>query len=351
MQARHIRRPALPWIIALALALAGALASCSDDGGTNPPGGNSDATLAGEAQLYDGSFFPSIGPFHITDMRSRLVVAKGDTVDVYAAMEKYETRNLTVYHRAGETDRPVVLFVHGGGWTDGYMDWYDFVAESFTGSLGYVTVVINYRLTSDSVFTADLCPSREGEIPDPSMKAATYPDNLDDCADALQWVLDSIAAYGGDPDAVFLFGHSAGGHLISLLTTHPSTAALRGRIRGVISMSGVYDLGQLNMMSFASVLDQTFGTHTDSAVLAEASPSTYVVEEITLPPFLILYSEDELPSLTSQALAFSTRLSTLGLEVETEYLAGYGHVSEMEAIASATEEPTARIAQFIEEHL
>ena len=149
------------------------------------------------------------------------------------------------------------------------------------------------------------------------------------------------------------FGHSAGGHLASLLTVHPSYANLRPAIRGLVSMSGAYALEGLNMAVFGSALDQTFhGGHQDnSAELAEASPATYVASGMALPPVYLLHAQGELPSLSEQTLGFKARLEAAGLPVRHDYLPGYTHTTEMEAIADVNAQPTALIVAFIEEVL
>ncbi len=340
--------PAVPLALLALLLVAG----CGGGGGGAPVAGGEDAIVQEGPFLYDGSLHEPLGDFRITDLRSRMVETDdGDSIDTYASKEDYEARDLTLFHEPGATGRPVVLFIHGGGWTDGYREWYHYTAEAFTGEMGYVTVVANYRLTSDQVFPSSICPTRESEAPDAEEKAAWYPDNLRDCADALAWTADHVEEYGGDPNEIFLFGHSAGGHLVSLLALHDDYDSLRARIRGVISMSGAYDLGDLNDAMFGTVLDLTFDTHTNAAVLSEASPETYVAAGDSLPPFLVLYCEDELPSLTSEALSFIALLENTGHEVESEYLAGYSHVSEMNAIEFSYEAPTARIIRFIEDRV
>jgi acetyl esterase/lipase len=255
-------------------------------------------------------------------------------------------------------NQPVVFFVHGGGWTDGYMDWYDFVARSFTGELGWVTVVIDYRLTSDQVLVAD--PACQGggmlaapDAPVPGTKAAWYPDNIEDVADAFRWVVDNIQDYGGNPNQIVLFGHSAGGHLVSLLATHPDYEALRPAIKGVVSLSGAYSIADLNMLFFGPVVDQTWsgGHQNNDAELDEASPATYVTAGVTLPPFYLLHCQVDLPSLPEQAVAFEASLEDLSLLVAADYLPGYNHVSEMTAIEYITATPTLLIAGFVRDTL
>lgn len=283
----------------------------------------------------------------ITDMREGAF---------YENKESYEMRALDIY-RAHDANgpleaQPVIFFVHGGGWTDGYRSMFDFVASAFTGEMGWVTVVIDYRLTSDSVFLADeYCPDRAtcatNEIS--RTKAAWYPDNLHDVAAAFQWTVDHIEAHGGDADEIFVFGHSAGAHLTSLLATHNDYAhTLRQKIQGIISMSGAYWLKDLNKAAWSISIDQTFeGGFSDTDLLDEASPATYVLSDTVLPPFCVLYAEIELPSLTSQNIAFVNLLESHDLSVTYDRLEGYGHVSELTSTAIITETPTSRIVDFV----
>jgi acetyl esterase/lipase len=283
-------------------------------------------------------------PFHITDIR-------------YPDKSDFETRTVTVYqpYQAGQPlyDRPVVFFVHGGGWVDEYAGWYtDIITPVLTAEQGWVVVNVDYRLTSDQVFLADEhCPTYATCDPANATKAAWYAGNLQDVAAAFAWTAQNIAAYGGDAQNIFLFGHSAGGHLASLLATHDDYRALRGYMRGVISMSGVYSVNELNSWSYP-LLDQTFqGGHTDTAALDEASPGAYVRAGETLPPFYVLHCQFDLPSLPEQAIAFRNKLEELGYEVDWDYLLGYTHVTEMTAIADGQETVTQSIVQYITTHI
>ncbi|MBU0512603.1 MAG: alpha/beta hydrolase [Chloroflexi bacterium] len=273
-------------------------------------------------------------PFHITDTR-------------YADKSDFETRTLTVYqpYQDGQPlrDRPVVFFVHGGGWVDGYAHWYtELLTPTLTAEQGWVVVNVDYRLTSDQVFLAETYPITP-------TKAAWYDDNLQDIGAAFDWTVKNIAAYGGDTQNIFLFGHSAGGHLVSLLATHDNYRAYRMHMRGVISMSGAYNLNELNELIFGPLLDQTFeGGHTDEAALEAASPSMYVLAGNTLPPFYVLHCQFDLLSLPEQAISFRNKLEVLDYEVSWDYLMGYTHATEMTAIAYSQEAVTQSIVGYIE---
>lgn len=303
--------------------------------------------------VYRQNFIYGSQPLSVTDIREGIT---------YSDLQSYEIRSLDVYRPAAGVNllqsRPVVFFVHGGAWTDGYRFWYDFVAQSFSGEKGWMTVVVDYRLTSDDVFIADeFCPDRETCILPSSVasrtKAAWYPDNIADVAAAFGWTVDHIGEHGGDARNIFVFGHSAGGHLASLLATHPDYAALRPQMRGIISLSGAYMLKDLDMFIFGGDIDQTFlGGHINNDdELDEASPGFYVQSGELLPSFFLIHCQFDLPSLPSQAVSFWGKLNLAGMDVEEAYLVGYSHVSEMTAISDTQAAPTIAILNYIESRL
>ena len=122
---------------------------------------------------------------------------------------------LDIYMPSGVTDAPVVVFFHGGALRAGDKSDGQHLAKRLV-PLGIGVVAANYRLTP----------------------AVAHPAHIQDAATATAWVLDNIADYGGDPDNVYVAGHSAGAYLAALLvldpshlgTHHRSPASLRGSI-------------------------------------------------------------------------------------------------------------------------
>jgi acetyl esterase/lipase len=284
-------------------------------------------------------------PLLITDLR-------------YSDRESFDIHRLTIFRpesgAVGGALRPVIFFIHGGGWVDGYRDWYDWVAEVFTGEKGWVTVVIDYRLTSDQVFVADqYCPDRATcSLPQNvplRTKAAEYPDNIADVAAAFRWTSAHIGEFGGDPRNLFVFGHSAGAHLASLLGTADAYADLRPHIRGLIAMSGVYRLTDASFkLLYSNILTQTFGTPLNNTELSAASPAELIHPGAAYPALQLLYCEGDLPLFPAQTTAMTNVLTANAIPYRLDYLPGYTHVSEMTAIQAASELPTVRIIEFIE---
>ena len=133
-------------------------------------------------------------------------------------------QSLDIYlpHDASLTGLPVLMFMHGGGWTHGYKEWCGLNAPPLV-DLPAIFVSVNYRLA-----------------PEHRLPAA-----IEDCADALAWLHANIARYGGDPNRLHVGGHSAGAHLSTMLTLRRELLAARGLPTGVIKacfpVSGTYN--------------------------------------------------------------------------------------------------------------
>jgi acetyl esterase/lipase len=195
-----------------------------------------------------------------------------------------ERHKLDVYLPKGQKDFPVVLFVHGGGWDSGNKILYLFYGEAFA-KLGIGIVVCNYRLS-------------------PKVQ---HPAHIQDVAKAFAWTYENIGKYGGSTDKLFVCGHSAGGHLVSLLATDPQYLKAEKRspaeIKGVISISGVYQI-----YAKERVFQEAFGK--DEDVCKNASPLTHVAGKH--PPFLIAYGDNDIPHLDEMAKDMHAALKRTG---------------------------------------
>jgi para-nitrobenzyl esterase len=157
--------------------------------------------------------------------------------------EEYMPRNgasedclaLNVWTRARSADErlPVLVYIHGGGYTSGSGDVLLYDGERLAAR-GVVVVTANYRLGVFG-FLAHPALTRES----PHQASGNY--GLLDQVAALQWVQRNIAAFGGDPDRVTVAGQSAGAGSVHLLTTSPLA---RGLFQRAIAQSGPWDLRQ-----------------------------------------------------------------------------------------------------------
>jgi para-nitrobenzyl esterase len=130
------------------------------------------------------------------------------------------TLNVVAPEVAAEEPLPVMVFIHGGGYILGSSatPLYDGAALARRGC---VYVSVNYRL--GALGCLDLSSL---STPDITIDGNLY---LRDLVMALQWVRDNIAAFGGDPDKVTIFGESAGAHITATLLAVPAAKGLFAR--------------------------------------------------------------------------------------------------------------------------
>lgn len=141
------------------------------------------------------------------------------------AYGKDEAQKLYIFRSADvpEDDRqPVLVFIHGGSWSNGDPSAYGFIGRNFAQN-GFVVVDVGYRLLPDG----------------------KYPAMLADSAAALKWTARNIGKYGGDPDRIYLMGHSAGAYNVVMLGLDKRWTRRIGlpddTIDGVIGLAGPYD--------------------------------------------------------------------------------------------------------------
>lgn len=192
-----------------------------------------------------------------------------------------------VYLPAVPKGAPVVIHIHGGGWSRGDRTSVFYGAPPVCtayAAMGYVAVAVGYRLGNFQHF-------------------------MHDCAAAIAWISENIGSLAGcegaDVNRIVLSGHSAGAHIVALLLTDPSfLCAVQvpfEKIRGAILLSGIYALknpfgpnpsGIVNWGFQRLYIKRAFTAH--GASLNEASPAWRVVRSLPEEePLLALEAQTE----------------------------------------------------------
>ncbi len=212
--------------------------------------------------------------------------------DPYQAISVYVAENPT-----GE----VLCVMHGGGWTNGYKEWMAFMAPAMT-QRGVTFVSIGYRLAPAHVFPA----------------------GYEDCCDGLALVYQQISQWSGNPDHLYVGGHSAGGHYASLMALRQDWKTERDLptdvIKGALPISGTYEFGAESGLSMRPRFLGDESTGADET----ASPIQYVHSDA--PPFLISFGEKDFPHLVKQAEKFVAILRQNDVEVSVLQLDGCDHL-------------------------
>jgi acetyl esterase/lipase len=117
---------------------------------------------------------------------------------------------------------PVIVFFYGGSWNSGSKDFYGFAGRALAEQ-GYIVVLPDYRLFPE----------------------VRFPAFLEDGAAAVAWVHDNIGRVGGDPDRIFLSGHSAGAYNAVMLALDRQWLGRQGKrtniVKAVAALAGPYD--------------------------------------------------------------------------------------------------------------
>jgi len=244
------------------------------------------------------------------------------------SLGEHPKQKLTVYRSAsgvGEAaGKPVFLFVHGGGWRSGDIDDYGFLARGLVPE-GYVVVLAGYRLGSDGAF--------------PAM--------LEDTVKAVAWTKANIGDHGGDPEAIFISGHSAGAYNVVMLGLDRQWMGREGLdtsdIAGVIGMSGPYDF-----YPFARDSTQlAFGGASDPLATQPVNQA-----RAGAPPMLLVQGEKDPLVRPRNAPLLAKAITDAGGKAETAMFPDMAHNGPVLALASPwrrNRELIERINTFTEE--
>jgi acetyl esterase/lipase len=235
-------------------------------------------------------------------------------------------QKLDVYTAKGAApNAPVIVFFYGGTWETGSKGDYLFVAQALAAK-GAVVVVPDYRLYPQ----------------------VTFPAFLEDGAAATAWTFKNIAARGGDPNAVFLAGHSAGAYIAIMLALDPEYLSRDGistsRLAGAIGISGPYDFLPI--------------TRPDVKAIFEVVPDLAITQPIhyaraNAPPLLLLQGEADKTVGPYNTRNLADRIRALGGQVETHFYPGADHIDTILAVTFLLKDRApvlADIEHFIAEH-
>ena len=220
--------------------------------------------------------------------------------------------------------RPVLIFVHGGGFIAGNKrtgdsPFYDNIML-WAVKNGFVGVNMTYRLAPQS----------------------PWPAGSEDSASTIQWITTGIAARGGDPARLYLMGHSAGAIHVAGYVSHPELHKVEGGgITGAIMVSGIYDLtaspaGDPEIAYFGA----------DTSRYAERSSLAGL--QITPIPLLIAAAELDPPRFVDQFNRLKdARCKAAGGCAHAILLPQHSHMSEIYSVNTSDDRLTREILEFV----
>ena len=245
---------------------------------------------------------------------------------------KGERQTLDVYAPPNGKDRPIVFWIHGGGWMQGDKADVQKKPLAFVDK-GFVFVSTNYRL-----------------FPSVTIKAMAG-----DVAKAIRWTHDHASEYGGDPNTIFVMGHSAGAQLAALICTDDSLLKAEGLslsiIKGCVPVDGdTYDLALQIATVGQKRGDRYKWKFGDEQSQKDLSPITHVGKGKSIPPFLLLYVADH-PETVPQARRLAKVLQEAGVSATAFPAENSEHDKLNNGLGLPDDKPTQALFEFVDRAL
>jgi acetyl esterase/lipase len=237
--------------------------------------------------------------------------------DIDYAGDGHERHKLDLYVPENGEKRPLLIWIHGGGWKAGNKDR---VPILWALEHGYALASINYRLTD----------------------IAKFPAQIHDCKGAIRFLRAHAAKFGYNATKIGVAGGSAGGHLVALIGTSGDVKELEGdiggnldqssRVQAVLDLYGPTDF--VTMVMQPSTIDRTTADYPEALLIGArvqdapdkaraASPATYITHDD--PPVLI-YQGDADPLVPfHQSISFHELLDKAGVPNELVLIKGGKH--------------------------
>jgi acetyl esterase/lipase len=208
---------------------------------------------------------------------------------------------LDIYRPRQKVENAPVLFqIHGGGWTEkmGSKNEQALPLMNHMALRNWICVSADYRLSP----------------------TATAPDHIVDCKQALVWIREEIASYGGNPDFVVVTGGSAGGHLAALMalsandpTFQPGFEGEDTTVQGAVPFYGAYDFTNANgyqkndaLIDLIEASVMKLPKQENIEAFRQSSPLFRVTE--SAPPFLIIHGDKDTLLPVEEARFFADQL-------------------------------------------
>ena len=204
---------------------------------------------------------------------------------------------------------PVVVFFHGGGWKTGTRGQYRFVGQRLAQQ-GVLAIVADYR----------------------TWPRSTFPGFVEDGARAVAWSRAHARTYGGDPQRLYVAGHSAGAQIAALIGTDGRYLAAEGMkprdLAGVIGLSGPYDF------VIEGGYEAVFGPRAQW-------PSAQAVNFVDgdEPPFLLVHGTGDKVVEAKDSQELADKLRSNGVQAELVWLPEAGHIAPLAALYDPRRDP------------
>lgn len=200
---------------------------------------------------------------------------------------------------------PIFVFIHGGAWRTG-------LAKDYAGPAAMFGAAGAHYIVPDFVWVQDA--------------AGNLFTMAEQVCRAIAWVYRNAESFGGDPDRLYLGGHSSGAHLATVALTidwHREFGLPADLIKACLCSSGIYDLAPIAPTHSSYI-------HFTDEMIEALSPQRHI-ERLRV-PLVVSYGTYEKPMFRQQALGFTTALKAAGKPFELIVGQGLGHLDMPETL-------------------
>jgi arylformamidase len=218
-----------------------------------------------------------------------------------------DVEKLDIY-RTSRAKAPIMIYVHGGAWRNGTAKEFAFPAEMFIDA-GAHYVVLDFVHVQDA--GGSLMPM------------------ADQVRRAVAWVYNNAGSFGGDPDRLYVAGHSSGAHLtgVILVTDWRKDFGLPAdTVKGGLCVSGMYDLKPVRLSARSSYVQ--FDDVTEEKLSSERHIGKLHA------PLIVAYGTQETPEFQRQARDFAAAVRDVGKSVELIVGEGFNHFEMQETFGN-----------------
>jgi acetyl esterase/lipase len=242
-----------------------------------------------------------------------------------AAADDYARKQclLDLYLPKDKKDFATIVWFHGGGLKGGNRNSGAAFARRFTAE-GFGVVLVSYRLS-------------------PKVKCPVY---LEDAAAAVAWTVGNIGKHKGDPDKIFISGHSAGGYLTAMLGLDSRWLARHKipltKIAGLMPVAG-------QMITHSTIREER-GIRAAAPLIDDFAPCHHVRADA--PPFLCFAGDKDLPARAEENIYFAAAMKAAGHKnIECRIVPGRTHGSIAGKFAEANDEVALAMLEFMRKRM
>lgn len=203
---------------------------------------------------------------------------------------------------------PIFVMIHGGAWRAGTASDSAFPAEAFVNA-GAHYVVPDFAWVQN--VGGSLLPI------------------ADQVRRAVAWVFNNARGFGGDPNSLYVGGHSSGGHLAGVVLTtdwQNDFSLPADMVKGGVCLSGIYDLAPVRLSVRSSYVKF------DDAMVQALSPQRHIGQ--IRAPLIVAYGTNETPEFQRQSRDFAASVQAAGKPVQLIVAENYSHMEMPETLAN-----------------